>query len=184
MPSRPAASTLAPVRAAAARVGATVLLLGGFLVAGGLATPAGELGPVGSPARCRLDRLADALRPHEAGRPLIIVAHQDFGPELLYWTPHAVVATPYHRNVQAVRDVHRILGSADEDESHVLLDRRQADLVLLCPAARGGYFGRRDVSGMPTLYARLFDGTGPGWLRPLPLAAPGAEGFLLFEMIR
>ena len=179
-----AAVDAVPAKAASVRVGATVLLLGGFLVVGGFLTPAGELGSSPPHAACRLDRLADALPGAEEGGPLVIVAHPDYGPELLYWTAHAVVATPYHRSVQAVRDVHRILASADEEESRHLLEGRQADLVLLCPAARGGDFGRRDDRGAPTLYSRLFDGTGPAWLRPEPLAVPGTEGFLLFEMIR
>ena len=57
----------------------------------------------------------------------------DHGPELLYRTRHAVIATPYHRNRDGIIDVHRIMTEADQAISRGLIDRRGADLLLICP---------------------------------------------------
>lgn len=177
-----------PPLSAALQTVSTLAVLLGFVVVGGLLTPPTPLTASPSAAECRLDRLAQFLeRPDGMGsRPRIIFAHQDYSPELLYRTRHSVVATSFHRNVAAVWEVRDVLRGADEERSHEALQRRGADLILICPQARGGYFRPDPGQGQrqgASLYARLVRGDLPTWLRRVPVDVPGTEGFLLFEVV-
>jgi hypothetical protein len=169
------------------KASSAIAVLWGFLIVGGLLMPEPAGPQVAGVGQCRLDRLAPVLaRPDGLGdRSRIIVAHQDFGPELLYRTRHAVLATSFHRNMDAVREVREILVGSDDARSLEAIERRGADLILICPQARGAYFAADpQQSGGEPLYGRLVRGAAPEWLRPVALAAPGTEGFLLFEVIR
>jgi len=83
---------------------------------------------------CRVDRIADFLDdPGGPGdRRKTILAHFNHGPELLYRTGHAVVASPYHRNTAGLLDTHRAFGSEDDRAAREVAARRGIDLVLLC----------------------------------------------------
>jgi hypothetical protein len=169
------------------KASSTMAVLWGFLIVGGLLTPEPAGPQSAGVGQCRLDRLAPFLeRPDGLGdRSRIIVAHQDFGPELLYRTRHAVLATSFHRNMDAVREVRQILSGSDDERSRQAIERRGADLILICPQARGAYFRPApEQNGGEALYGRMVRGDAPEWLRPVALATPGTEGFMLFEVIR
>lgn len=93
--------------------------------------------------------------------PERIMSPIDLGAHLLLYTPHAVVAAPYHRNAQGVRDAFRFFNDPIA-EARAILDKRGIGLVVLCP-------GMAEVSGLPSrtddsfasLYAR---GELPPWL--------------------
>lgn len=104
-----------------------------------------------------------ALPPERVMTPI------DLGAHLMLYTPHEVVAAPYHRNAQGVRDVYRFINDPIA-EARAILDERGIGLLVLCPAMA-------ELSGLPeraedsfaNLYAR---GELPAWLEDVSL--PGA----------
>jgi hypothetical protein len=98
----------------------------------------------------------------------------DLGSHLLAFTPHSVVAAPYHRNQQGVRDTFDFFSRPIADERS-MLDRRGIDLVVVCPEMA-------ELSGLPDAahdsFARLrAAGRLPDWLVPLPLAGTPMEAW-------
>ena len=65
--------------------------------------------------------------------PEAIMAPIDLGAHLLLYTPHAVVAAPYHRNQSAVLDTFRFF-NAPIAEARKILEARHITLVVTCPA--------------------------------------------------
>jgi hypothetical protein len=104
-----------------------------------------------------------ALPPERVMTPI------DLGAHLLLYTPHEVVAAPYHRNQQGVRDAFRFFNDPIAD-ARAILTARGIGLVVLCPAMA-------ELRGLPdraedsfvNLYAR---GELPAWLEDVTL--PGA----------
>jgi hypothetical protein len=104
-----------------------------------------------------------ALPPERVMTPI------DLGSHLLLYTPHEVVAAPYHRNQQGVRDAYRFFNDPIAT-ARAILDARGIGLVVLCPAMAElkGLSGRAEDS-FANLYAA---GTLPSWLQDVTL--PGA----------
>lgn len=65
--------------------------------------------------------------------PQRIMAPIDMGSHLLLFTPHAVVAAPYHRNAAGVRDAFDFFNMPIA-EAREILKRRDVSLVVICPA--------------------------------------------------
>jgi hypothetical protein len=94
--------------------------------------------------------------------PARIMAPVDLGAHVLAFTPHEVVAAPYHRNEQGVRDAFDFF-NAPVESARAILDRRGATLVVICPQLP-------EMRGLPEaaedsfveLYAA---GRLPDWLR-------------------
>jgi hypothetical protein len=85
----------------------------------------------------------------------------DLGAHMLAYTPHHVVAAPYHRNQAGVRDVFAFFNEPI-DEARGILDRRGLSLVVVCPAMP-------EMRGMeaaaPDSFVRLLaDDRLPPWL--------------------
>jgi hypothetical protein len=74
--------------------------------------------------------------------PQRIMAPVDLGAHIMLYTPHEVVAAPYHRNQQGVRDAFRFL---NEPIGHArsLLAERGISLVVICP-------GMPEMAGIPS----------------------------------
>ena len=95
--------------------------------------------------------------------PLLIAAPINAGARILWQTPHAVLAAPYHRNPAGVRDNERIMNE-DEATAQAVATERGVDFILLCPDK---------VSAAPSgtsasLVQRLVKGEIPDWLEPFP----------------
>ena len=73
--------------------------------------------------------------------PERIMAPVDLGAHILLHTPHEVVAAPYHRNQQGVRDAFRFFNDP-LDQVRPMLTARGIALVVLCPAMA-------EVRGLP-----------------------------------
>lgn len=111
-----------------------------------------------------------------------ILAFLNFGPVLLYHSPHRVIATPYHRNADGLRDAYRIMSATDDAQASQLIEARDVDLILLCPGSheRGYYsFGANTAP----FYEELVNGRLPPWIRELPLPAELANHFRLYERV-
>ena len=102
--------------------------------------------------------------------PERIMTPIDLGAHMMLYTPHEVVAAPYHRNQQGVRDTYRFFNDPIAD-ARAILDGRGIGLVVLCPAMA-------EVRGLPSRaqdsFANLYaEGRLPAWLDDVSL--PGAE---------
>ena len=118
-----------------------------------------------------------------AGRPRTIAASANFGGEILYRTPHHVVATVHHRNTEGVFDGYQIFSGKDEAKVRGLIENRKVDLLLLCPeSSHDGYFLTKGQTG--TFYRRLVTGDLPDWLGEVPLPKKAGKTFRLFEVRR
>lgn len=104
-----------------------------------------------------------ALPPERVMTPI------DLGSHMLAWTPHAVVAAPYHRNQQGVLDAFRFFNGPIED-GRAILAARKISLVVICPAMREI---RGLVEHTPDSFVTLYaEGRLPAWLRDVSL--PGS----------
>ena len=114
-------------------------------------------------------------------RPRNIVAFVDFGPELLYRTKHAVYSIPNHRYQRGFTDSYQMLAAADDNFALSIAERRNIELILICPEGVEDTFYRND-DGVETLHDRLSTGRGPWWLREAALPLPLGRSFKLFEV--
>lgn len=64
--------------------------------------------------------------------PQRIMTPIDLGSHMLLFTPHSVVAAPYHRNAQGVRDAFRFFNEPLE-QGRAILEARGIGLVVICP---------------------------------------------------
>lgn len=165
----------------------TAMLLGPIIVGSTLMseeTAAQNRLSAASPG-CDLRRLSAYLNddPRWAQAPQTILTFLDIGPELLYRTHHAVIATPYHRNGDGIYDSYRIMTTQDEDEARRLMAQRGIDLVLLCelPAERAFFAGNQPGN---SLYRRLDAGTPPAWLETVQLPAELQGQAKLYHRLR
>jgi hypothetical protein len=122
-------------------------------------------------AGCNMTAMAKYLNLNYADRAHTILASNFSGPELLYRTKHNVVATPYHRNGSGILDSIDVLEWRDNMASQAIVDRRQIDLILVCPPS-----GNSGKVGLHNKYPR------PRWLREIKF--PTGNRFLLFEVTR
>ena len=101
--------------------------------------------------------------------PESIMTPIDLGSHMLLYTPHSVVAAPYHRNEQGVRDAFRFFNDPIE-AGRAILRARGISLVVICPAMKEI---RGLVDHTPDSFVTLFaEGKLPSWLREM--SAPDA----------
>ena len=177
MPAMPAAAWLIVAARqrylAAPRLGAIAGLLLGWLVFAGivlslLVTAVVNVVP-GRPQQMAAARASkepclvqSAFADLAALPPERVMTPIDLGAHLLLYTPHEVVAAPYHRNQQGVRDAYRFINDPI-DEARAILDARGIGLVVLCPAMA-------ELQGLPDRAADSFanlyaEGNMPAWLK-------------------
>ena len=163
-------------------VSSVVVLAVGPLAAG-VAGVAGQDGEDAQP-RCPIQEVSRLLAGDEWGlSPRIILASPNFGPELLYRTPHRVVGTLQHPNAAGILDSIRIFGSNDEARTLDLIRKRRVDLIMICVhGGSDGYIRGRDDDRI--LYRRLMDGNPPSWARAVRLPPELSDSILLFEIDR
>jgi hypothetical protein len=123
--------------------------------------------------------LADMSK--EAGRPLRIVTHVDFGPEILYRTNCEVIATPYHRNAAGITDVYEIMTSDTDRQALSLINRRQADTILLCPKSTESSFYFKP-NCRDTFYQRLKKDNYSDWLKKIELPKELSKDFVVVKV--
>lgn len=90
----------------------------------------------------------------------------DLGPRLIVVTHHNAIAGPYHRNGQAILDVHHAF-TGTADGFRPIAARHRADYLLLCPnmAETTVYRSHNPVG----FYTQLARGQVPDWLEPVAL---------------
>ena len=120
-------------------------------------------------AKCPIGRMSRFLGAGGlAEPPRRILSFVFLGPEILYRTPHHVVATPYHRNSAGILDTYDALKAVDDAKARAIVRRRQIDWLLICSKGKEQrwYRGR---GGDETLFDRLKARRPPAWLVPLKL---------------
>jgi hypothetical protein len=125
---------------------------------------------------CQAKEIAALLNAIQGQRIILTTIHE--GPELLYFTRHSVVGTPYHRNTDGIKDTDRIFSARTDDTARSIIGIRGIDLILLC--ANESHKG----DDPDTLYRRLMEKAPPLWIRPVDLPEPLADTYLLYEIPR
>ena len=106
-------------------------------------------------------RHARGLAALAAMPPERVMTPIDLGSHLLAFTPHHVVAAPYHRNEAGVRDAFAFFNGPIE-AGRDLLERRGVSLVVTCPALPE-MRGLEDAA--PDSFIRLSEtGALPDWI--------------------
>ena len=151
------------------RAAATALLLLGPGLAGlGVAALAGRSSFEREVATVRgTCAVRDAL-PALGRPPTVVIANLNFGPELLWRTPHGVLGTPFHRNRDGILDGVAFFAAVDDRAAQAIAARRGAGLVLFCPSLDGATHVDPRALGR-----RLLAGEVPAWLAALPEAGKG-----------
>lgn len=109
-----------------------------------------------------------ALRPIARLPKATILTFVDLGPRLITVTHHNAIAGPYHRNGEAILDVHRAFrGTADD--ALAVARKHGATLLLICPNMSESTIYR--VQSPNGFYRQLSDGKVPDWLEPVSLPA-------------
>ncbi len=143
-------------------------------------------GTVTAYAHCPVTRLAERLAdPAGLGaRPLEVMAFIDFGPELLYRTPHAVLSVPTHRAQGGLRATLDVMTSRDDAAARRRLADRGVDLLVVCPGtAERAMYARVAGAGGATLHDRLVAGVPPAFLEAVT-AADGRAVAAPFRLYR
>jgi asparagine N-glycosylation enzyme membrane subunit Stt3 len=132
-------------------------------------------------AYCPIKETAALLsgKPHAAES--VILAVPEFGPEILYRSPFAVLSIPNHRPQPGFATTIAALAADDDAEAHDLLARHRVAYVMLCPTeAEAEYLAQ--AGDKQTLYRRLVDGAPPPWLRPIDEPAVNRAGLKVFAV--
>lgn len=98
--------------------------------------------------------------------PSTLFTHVDLGPRLIVMTRHKAIAGPYHRNGQAILDVHHAF--TEKPEAFRSIARRYgAQYLMVCPnMAETTVYRAREPNGF---YGQLAKGKVPAWLQPVKL---------------
>ncbi len=109
-----------------------------------------------------------ALRPIEALPATTIFTFVDMGPRLIAVTHHKAIAGPYHRNGDAILDVHHAF-DGQPNVAHAIMLKHGATLLMTCPnMSESTVYRARSPNGF---YSQLARGTKFDWLVPIPLPA-------------
>lgn len=114
-------------------------------------------------ADCDVEALSRYLTSERVPQPLTIMASAHDGPEILYRTPHRVVATMHHRNAQGLKDMLRVFRSPYDDVAVSVIRKRHVDVLAICPVThRNDFIAPFDSPRL--LYRRLLAGNLLPWV--------------------
>jgi hypothetical protein len=109
-----------------------------------------------------------AMRPIAMLPATTIFTFVDLGPRLITVTHHKAIAGPYHRNGDAILDVHRAFDGTPEN-ARATIKRHGATLLMTCPnMSESTVYRARSPQGF---YSQLTSGKKFDWLEPVPLPA-------------
>lgn len=135
-----------------------------------------------------------SLPAYYGNRPRVIMNTLNEGAELLFRTPHKVLAAPYHTNVSGNLDSAAFFRTEDPNEAEHIARRRGVELVVLCKTVSSMYVPTDDDNKvdldekgdvMPfadeSFAQQLTTGKIPNWLKPVIFPLLGQ--MLLFEVV-
>lgn len=112
-------------------------------------------------------------------RPLVVMAEINLSTMLMFETPHATIASPYHRNVDGVVDANAFFVATDDRVPLVIAQRRGVDLVLIERPRRST---PPPDDGAEPFGTRLLCGRGPAWIEPIELPQALCRHYSLFAV--
>ncbi len=98
----------------------------------------------------------------------VILTPIDLGAPVIFRTRHSVVATPHHRNKQAMADTIRVFAD-DPAKAEALVRGQQATLIVFCRTAND--FTRYRRARQDALAAALYARKPPAWLEAVPISS-------------
>ena len=115
-------------------------------------------------------------------RPRRVMAFVDFGPELLYRTPHAVFSIPNHRYQSGFTATYRAMTARSSERAEAVLREYGVELLVICPEwpLEAEFYGGDGGRGI--FYGDLLAGRVPAFLEPLALPDALVGRFALFAM--
>lgn len=108
----------------------------------------------------------DSLRGLAALPPATLFAALDIGPHIVAFTPHSVIGTGHHRNVEGMREVISAF-IAPPDKARQIIARTPATYLVFCN--RDNEVQKFTTINSRSLMADLARGRTPAWLTPVPM---------------
>jgi asparagine N-glycosylation enzyme membrane subunit Stt3 len=101
-----------------------------------------------------------------------IIAPMDISPAILMVTPHKVLASSHHRNVDGMRDQIKLFISPPNG-AHVIVASRRIEYIIACPDdAEFALYAKRNPQG---LWGQMSKGQIPAWLERIPDMGEGIQ---------
>jgi hypothetical protein len=151
--------------------------LGAIQIATAAGTTEGiDINPPDRQACVRMQNLAELARLPVG---LLIPDQLEWGPYLLAFTPHSVLAGPYHRMAASILTAHRSFALPPEAARRVAEGTR-ADYLYMCGAQ--GPLGLSDAETDASLWGHLRRHDVPDWLEPVSVA--DGQPFALYRIKR
>lgn len=146
----------------------------------------------------RLERILTNPKTY-GDHPRLIMGSLNEGPELLFRTPHQVLAAPFHMDVSGNVDADRFFSTPYASEAEAIAKRRHIDLVIACryvpdrltrtpsnailengsPTA-AATTGTSEHDFAPHFIELIMTNKQPPWLKPIRF--PELHNFVIFEM--
>lgn len=131
--------------------------------------------------RPSLPALCEYLNNYKNNNPDVktVLAHLDYGPQILYRTDYNIIAGPYHRNDSGILFIYEVMTSDDMEEVERMLNIRQVDLIIVAPnsSEQNIYITN---SNPEAFYEKLKNNTVPEWLTKLDLPEETKESFVIY----
>ncbi|MEO8722441.1 MAG: hypothetical protein ABI395_02810 [Sphingobium sp.] len=127
-------------------------------------------------ARCRT---LPALAALNKLPPATIFTVVDLGPRLIATTHHSAISGPYHRNGDAILDIHHAF-DGPPDGFRAIAARHHAAYFLFCPDfPEGTVYTSRSPKGF---YTQIAQGKVPPWLHPVDLPNAAILPYKLYSI--
>lgn len=110
---------------------------------------------------------------------LMAINDLEWAPYMLAWTPHSVLAAPYHRLSSSIVLSHRIFAAPPAKARAVAA---QAGLAYIVLCGQRGAAGLSDGERRDSLLSHLQSGRPPAWLQPIPQGE--GSGFRVWRVTR
>jgi asparagine N-glycosylation enzyme membrane subunit Stt3 len=132
---------------------------------------------------CDVSALSHYLSSERFPEPLTIMASAHDGPEILYRTPHRVVATMHHRNAQGIKDMLRVFRSPYDDVAVSVIRKRHVDMLAICPVTHRSDFNA-PFDSPRLLYRRLLAGDLPAWIVQDDVSLDTTGGYRVYRVLQ
>jgi hypothetical protein len=94
--------------------------------------------------------------------PVVIMAHSNDGPQLLYYTKHSVVGAPYHRQAEGIINSFKVMEDKfSESEVKRILILTDASYILIRKPKKSANASPTNDQSLPKL---IIDGKQPSWI--------------------
>ena len=136
--------------------------------------------PLEDPGPCLVREVAILLNDGAwFGESELVLAHTDYGPELLYRTGHSVLSIPNHRPQPGYTLTHEVMGHSEPEVAAALLVQRGVGVVVLCrDDIESGFFRYPGTDGS---FAEWLAGGGVPQGYGLHVSTPSVKIFHLEE---